>query len=552
MLCPAPPCLLAAEPMRMSLRSQRHKIAGEQGPGESEVLTPLKVDPKASPADKGATLLEASRRGDQETLNRLLEVGADPNYLDPDGWTPLMAAALGDRPDSIARLLQVGAQVDLAAAPRGRTALMEAAWQKHPRALQALLEGGADPDRIDSIGGVAIAHTDCCDCILLLAQAGANLQVQRQSTSWPSLMEFAASKGRIKLMKELLTRGASLEPGALTAAAAQGQLRAAGWLLQQGADINGANSRGETPLMGAAGSKPGSALPLVEDLLARGADPGRIDQSGGSALHYAIRAGQPQVLLRLLPLHEPQGEPLLHYAAALDRSACVKVLLSQPDPKVNYPFRQQTPLMRALERGLSNSLELLLEAGADLEARNEEGCTPLSLALRRGRPRVVERLLEAGADREARDQQGRTPLMEAAASAAGIRSVEALLAAGADPQARDTRGNSALLAALLGASEQHLRVARSLLRAGSRPTGELVRFCQQAIWHRPDKHRDRCRTQAIRLLVECGEEPHLPEVLAYAKIHRSRGLQQFLKGCGVSSQQIESAPVPDGVGHDWR
>ena len=57
----------------------------------------------------------------------------------------------------------------------------------------------------------------------------------------------------------------------------------------------------------------------------------------------------------------------------------------------------------------------LLDAGADLEARDVYGWTPLMSAARSNEnAEVVQLLLDAGADLEARNEYGWTPLMIAA------------------------------------------------------------------------------------------------------------------------------------------
>ena len=59
-------------------------------------------------------------------------------------------------------------------------------------------------------------------------------------------------------------------------------------------------------------------------------------------------------------------------------------------------------------------VKVLLDAGADLEARTDFGETPLHVAVRlaviRGTPEVVKMLLDAGANLEARSELGFTPL----------------------------------------------------------------------------------------------------------------------------------------------
>jgi len=53
---------------------------------------------------------------------------------------------------------------------------------------------------------------------------------------------------------------------------------------------------------------------------------------------------------------------------------------------------------------------LLLDRGADINAKNKNGWTPLHLAARDGHVYVARLLLERGADAGVRDNKGRTPL----------------------------------------------------------------------------------------------------------------------------------------------
>ena len=56
-------------------------------------------------------------------------------------------------------------------------------------------------------------------------------------------------------------------------------------------------------------------------------------------------------------------------------------------------------------------MRLLLEAGAEKEAKSNAGFTPLSAAAYHGHDAVVRLLLEAGADKEATDEWGQTPII---------------------------------------------------------------------------------------------------------------------------------------------
>ena len=59
-------------------------------------------------------------------------------------------------------------------------------------------------------------------------------------------------------------------------------------------------------------------------------------------------------------------------------------------------------------------VQLLLEKGAEIEARDTYGWTPLMIAIWYSTPKIVQLLIEKGAEVNARDKDGLTPLMIAA------------------------------------------------------------------------------------------------------------------------------------------
>ncbi|KAL6887036.1 hypothetical protein GGI43DRAFT_264528 [Trichoderma evansii] len=76
----------------------------------------------------------------------------------------------------------------------------------------------------------------------------------------------------------------------------------------------------------------------------------------------------------------------------------------------------RTALLWAAEKGHQATVKLLVEKGADIEAKDSDGLTPLSFAAENGHQATVELLVEKGADIEAKDSDGRTPLSWAAES----------------------------------------------------------------------------------------------------------------------------------------
>ncbi|KAJ8705467.1 hypothetical protein PYW08_012513 [Mythimna loreyi] len=105
--------------------------------------------------------------------------------------------------------------------------------------------------------------------------------------------------------------------------------------------------------------------------------------------------------------------------------------------------RKSTPLHFAAGYGRREVVEILIAAGAALQARDDGGLQPLHNACSFGHADVVRALLGAGAAPAARDNWGYTPLHEAAAKGK-VDVCIALLQHGADPNIRNTEGKTPL------------------------------------------------------------------------------------------------------------
>ncbi|MBC6413225.1 MAG: ankyrin repeat domain-containing protein, partial [Hyphomonadaceae bacterium] len=88
------------------------------------------------------------------------------------------------------------------------------------------------------------------------------------------------------------------------------------------------------------------------------------------------------------------------------------------------------------EKATAADVRRCLAAGADIEARAQDGWTPLLVAASFGAAETVAALIEAGADMEVRTGEGWTPLHVAAGFGdAGV--IATLIEAGADMEAQD-------------------------------------------------------------------------------------------------------------------
>jgi ankyrin repeat protein len=87
----------------------------------------------------------------------------------------------------------------------------------------------------------------------------------------------------------------------------------------------------------------------------------------------------------------------------------------------------------------------MIKAGADVNAKSDEGVTPLQRAAMYGDPRIINAFIQAGADVDAKDSVGgTTPLMIAAGENFTPEMVITLLKLGADPKAKDRKGRMAI------------------------------------------------------------------------------------------------------------
>jgi ankyrin repeat protein len=101
-----------------------------------------------------------------------------------------------------------------------------------------------------------------------------------------------------------------------------------------------------------------------------------------------------------------------------------------------------TPLMTAIYKGNAEIVEILLKAGAKVDADNCVGWPPLHCAVEHGRTEIMEILLKDGAKVDTIDNGGKTPLHRAARYA-DAKIVEILLKAGANPFMCDNAGKTA-------------------------------------------------------------------------------------------------------------
>lgn len=207
---------------------------------------------------------------------------------------------------------------------------------------------------------------------------------------------------------------------------------------------------------------------LVRCLLRHQADPNMPCHNGRTALHQGAWAGSRGVVKLLLDgqgeagVQDKYNNTALHIAAERGFEPVVVELLSKGNVEARG-WNDLTPLHYAALNGHEKVVELLVQNGADVNARdNKVGWAPLHLAAINGHVAVARLLLAEDAKVDAKDNEvGWTPLHLAAVN--GHQGVVALLIdGGANVKTKDNEGWTPLHLAVVKRNEVEV-----CLRAGN-------------------------------------------------------------------------------------
>ncbi|MEJ2705466.1 MAG: ankyrin repeat domain-containing protein, partial [Sedimentisphaerales bacterium] len=385
------------------------------------------------------SLNEAVTSGDIKLVQSLLDDGVEVNEEGPEG-TALYRAAEKGYIKIVELLIAKGANVNAkkTKSPVGDTPLHSAARAGHK------------------------------ETILLLIAKGADVNVKNEAGQTP--LDLAISNNRSEMARLLIEKGSAVT--SINIAVQIGNLEKVKALLEEGTDINAKNDNGQTPLILAIYNKQAE---MGKFLIKNGADVNIADKRGFVPLVYALWNTDPNVVKMLLDngadvnaKDSALSFSVLHWAIAMDSKEATELVLAAGASVNAKSNSEETPLDVAAY-GVSPAIgQLLIANGAEIsslhaasymgdlakvksfidkgsDVNEKKGMiqiTPLHSAAAGGRTEVAEFLISKGADVNAKNRSGQTPL-HMAASNGHLDVVKQLLDNNADVTIKDNRGRTA-------------------------------------------------------------------------------------------------------------
>jgi len=352
-----------------------------------------------------------------EVIKTLLKQGADASATRSDGITALMTASVAGHVETVKLLLDNDADA-LAVDADGLTALMNAAENGSTDTLKALTEAAGEGGEIKYVDMMSLTgfnaliiasahgHTDAVK--YLINEAKANIQLVHDNAV-TSLM-YAAASGHVDTMKVLLADGKddinalhTNGGSALIEACTAGATDAIKFLIDSGAKYNIQDSDGVTPLMAIAAQGDLSGLNHVLDALKQDLDTSQLTEhinlfsfSGGSAVMFAAAGGHAEATSELIKLGADVNAVAQATPEYLEKLA---QMIEDGTMEENEPHVDGvTAVHVAAQGGHLETVNILIEANADVTILDDEERSPLLLAVKGNHGEVASALVKSGAD----------------------------------------------------------------------------------------------------------------------------------------------------------
>ena len=324
-----------------------------------------------------------------------------------------------------------------------------------------------------------------------LIEGGANVNSATENRLTPLMILSSIKKQdeNIEKIKLLIAKGAKLniqsnnKSTALILASLEGSHKIVEILLDNGAEVNAANTAGLTPLLYATASNhddnPRNYQEVVKLLLKHNAKVEMEEALGNTALIFSAKNGYHEIVGLLLeknPQDKSKDEALYRSLVELsnvDRidsrekdsniERIITLLLDKGADPNNVKNKNLTLLMEASIRGRTGVVEQLLAKIKHIDETDGSGNTALMHAVESRRTEVVNLLLSDGANPNVKNILHKTPLLRAS-KFQSEEIVAQLLNSGADPNYADNNGVTSLMYAV---SSKNKKIINLLLEKGA-------------------------------------------------------------------------------------
>ena len=321
-------------------------------------------DVNATSKRKKTALMCACQKGNVDTINVLLNAGANTNIADANGSTCLHHAARNYCcTEVIQAIMSHGVDVN-ATNKKNVTPLMIACENGNKDAINALLNARADPNIADANGFTCLSfavYGGCSEGVLKTIIEHLS-DVNATSKQKKTALMCACEKGNVDMINVGLLLNAGANPNIADAngstflhyaARNDSCTEVVQAIISHGADVHATDKNNVTALMIACGKGNKDA---INALLNSGADPNIADDNGFTCLSFAVYSGCSEGVLKTIIDH------------GVDVNATSK--------------QKKTALTWACEKGNVNTINVLLNAGANPSIADVEGDTCLHHAAR--------------------------------------------------------------------------------------------------------------------------------------------------------------------------
>ena len=415
-------------------------------------LIAQKADVNAAQSDGTTALHWAVREDDAEMVDLLMRAGANVKVANRFGATPLSLAATNGNGGIVEKLLAGGDDPNAVVSVTGDTAFMIAARTGKTDAIESFLKHGADVNKTNSDGQTALmwaASAKNAAAVQLLIDHQADVNAKTHTAPPPKPLDtiflralsgrrydrtaVCGAAERRGIGEDPARCGANINLGAadgttpVLVAVLNGHYALASFLLEHRANPNLADGKGRAALYAAVdlrnlewSTRPAppekdamTELELIDALIAHGAD---LNQR--LTKKVPLR-GQPSFDGRWANMI---GATPFWRAAQSDDVTVMKLLKDKgADPNIAATYHT-TALMVAAGVGWSDgqshgnqaeapeAINLCMQWGGDVNAKNDVGYTALHGAAFRGANDVVKLLVEKGARMDVKNQEGKLPV----------------------------------------------------------------------------------------------------------------------------------------------